>query len=175
MRSLQKFIDSNLDSDQREKVFAVLPPEYSRFRSPVLATEVIPVFMLNRLTEEAAKIRGEGIEDFAKRAGREAARDAVKGIYRFFAMVLTPAALLNRASQMWKTLYNRGDLKVDELSENGARLRLVDFPSEFSGCSRLSGWIEGMAELTGAKSINVNQTQCFAKGGPFCEWQINWK
>ncbi len=175
VRSLQKFIDSNLNADQREKVFAALPAEYSRFRFPVLATEILPVYMLNRLTEEAAKVRGEGIEDFAKRAGREAARDAVKGIYRFFAMVLTPAALLKRASQMWKTLYNRGDLKVDEQTEKGARLRLVDFPSEFAGCSRLTGWIEGMAELAGARSINVIQTQCFAKGGTCCEWQINWK
>ncbi len=175
VRSLQKFIDANLNPENREKVFALLPPEYSRFRSPVLATEVVPVFMLNRLTEEAAKVRGEDLEAFAKRAGREAARDAVKGIYRFFAMVLTPPALLNRASQMWKTLYNRGDLRVDEQTDKGARLRLVDFPSEFAGCSRVTGWIEGMAELTGAKAINVVQTQCVTRGGPCCEWQIHWK
>jgi uncharacterized protein (TIGR02265 family) len=175
VRSLQKFIDGNLTPDQREKIFSSLPEAFKRFRSPVLATEVVPVYMLNRLTEEAAKARGESLEEFARRAGREAARDAVKGIYRFFAMVLTTPALLNRASQMWTTLYNRGDLRVDEQTDTSAKLRLVNFPSEPAGCARISGWIEGMAELTGAKQIQVKQTQCFAKGGPCCEWQITWK
>lgn len=174
VRSLQRFLDTNLSAEQREKVFSSLPAEYARFRNPVLATEAIPVYMLNRMTEEAAKARGEQVEAFARRAGQEAARDAVKGIYRFFAMVLTPAALLNRASQMWSTLYNRGELRVDEQSGNSARLRLLNFPSEFAGCSRVSGWIEGMAELTGAKNVKVNQKQCAAKGASCCEWTVSW-
>jgi hypothetical protein len=95
VRSLQKFIDAQLSPEQREQVFAALPPAYaSRFRSPILATETVPVHMLNVFTEAAAKVMGEPVEKFARRAGREAAGDAVKGIYRFFAMVLTPPALL---------------------------------------------------------------------------------
>ncbi|HVR38290.1 MAG TPA: hypothetical protein VMU84_04290, partial [Thermoanaerobaculia bacterium] len=91
VRSLQKFIDANLNGDQREVVLKNLPPEYAtRFRSPILATETVPVHMLNRFTEEAAKAKGETVEGFARRAGQAAASDAVKGIYRFFALVLTP-------------------------------------------------------------------------------------
>ncbi|HWW59807.1 MAG TPA: hypothetical protein VN181_00440, partial [Thermoanaerobaculia bacterium] len=111
VRSLQKFIDANLTNDQRTMVFSNLPPEYStRFRAPILATETVPVHMLNRFTEEAAKATGESVEAFARRAGQEGASDAVKGIYRFFALVLTPPALLSKASQMWSSLYNRGEL-----------------------------------------------------------------
>jgi len=175
VRSLQKFIDTDLSLEQRESVFRNLPPEYAtRFRSPILATETIPVHMLNRLTEESAKAKGEPVETFARRAGREAAGDAIKGIYRFFALVMTPQALLSKASQMWSSLYNRGDLKVDGQTDRGARIRLIGFPSEAAGCSRITGWIERMAELTGAKNVNVVQTSCFAKGQPHCEWTVNW-
>lgn len=175
VRSLQKFIDSELDAAQREAVFAALPPEYAtRFRSPILATETIPVYMLNRFTEEAAKARGESLEEFARRAGREGANDAVKGIYRFFALVMTPPALLGKAGQMWRSLYNRGELKVSDQTDTSARIRLVDFPTETAGCARFSGWIEKMAELTGAKDVQVEKTQCFAKGGACCEWQLHW-
>jgi uncharacterized protein (TIGR02265 family) len=175
VRSLQKFIDTDLSHDQRETVFRNLPPEYAtRFRSPILATETIPVHMLNRLTEEAAKSKGEPLESFARRAGREAAGDAIKGIYRFFALVMTPQALLSKASQMWSSLYNRGEMKIDQQTEKGARIRLMNFPSEAAGCSRITGWIERMAELTGAKDVRVEQTGCFAKGAPHCEWMLKW-
>jgi predicted hydrocarbon binding protein len=75
---------------------------------------------------------------------------------------------------MWRSLYNRGDLKVEEQSDKGARIRLADFPSETAGCSRVTGWIERMAEMTGVKNIVVTQTQCAAKGGKDCEWTVTW-
>lgn len=176
VRSLQKFIDAELTPEQREQVFRSLPAEYAtRFRTPILATETVPVHMLNRLTEEAARAKGEPVETFARRAGREAAGDAVKGIYRFFALVMTPPALLGKASQMWSSLYNRGEMKVYDQSEHSARIRIANFPSEVAGCSRVTGWLERMAELTGVKNIRVEQTQCFAKGGGCCEWRLSWQ
>src|SRR5688500_9580199 len=162
VRSLQKFIDAELDAAQRAVVFGNLPPEYAqRFRSPILATETIPVHMLNRFTEEAAKAKGETLEEFARRAGREGAGDAVKGIYRFFALVMTPPALLSKAGHMWSSLYNRGEVQVADQTESSARIRLVNFPSETAMCARFTGWIEKMAELTGAKEVRVEKTQCY--------------
>ena len=175
VRSLQKFIDQELSAEQRDAVLRSLPPEYAtRFRAPILATETVPVHMLNRFTEEAARAKGEPLDAFARRAGREAAGDAVKGIYRFFALVMTPPALLGKAAQMWSSLYNRGELRVDDQSDKSARIRLVNFPSEPAGCARVSGWMERMAELTGVKNVRVEQTQCAAKGGTCCEWTIQW-
>jgi hypothetical protein len=175
VRSLLAFIDRELTPAQRTEVFAALPPEIAeRFARPLLATETIPVNLLNALTVEAARVRNEPIETFGLRAGRAAANDAVKGIYRFFAMVLTPPALLSKASQMWRTLYNRGDLQVQKPDDHSARIRLVDFPSELAGCARITGWIEGMATLTGAKNITVKQVECYAKGEAACEWYIRW-
>lgn len=175
VRSLQKFIDSELDPAQREAAFRALPAEYAkRFGSPVLATETVPVHMLNRITEEAAKAKGEPVEAFARRAGREGAGDAVKGIYRFFALVMTPPALLSKAGHMWSSLYNRGELRVEEQTDKSARIRLHNFPSEIAGCSRITGWIERMAELTGVKNVKIEQTSCFAKGAAACEWNVTW-
>jgi hypothetical protein len=175
VRSLQKFIDSELTAEQRDAVLKCLPPEYaSRLRAPMLATESVPVSVLTRLTEEAAKAKGEPIEQFARRAGRQAAEEAIKGIYRFFALVMTPTALLGKASSMWSSLYNRGELRVSDQTDRGARIALVGFPSEYAGCSRFTGWIERMAELTGAKNVAVQQTQCHTKGAPHCEWIVKW-
>jgi uncharacterized protein (TIGR02265 family) len=175
VRSLLKFIEIELTPSQCDAVLDVLPAYYAaRLRSPILPTETIPVHVLNQLTEEAAKAKGEPVEQFGRRAGREAAAEAVKGIYRFFAMVLTPTALLAKASQMWRALYNRGQLQVADQTEHGATIKLIDFPSEVAGCSRTTGWIERLAELAGGKNVRIQQTQCYAKGAPHCEWSITW-
>ena len=176
VRSLQKFIEKNLTPPERERVFAKLPPEYAdRFRGPILPTETIPVHALNLVTEFAAHEKGEPLEQFARRAGREAAGDAVRGIYRFFALVLTPAALLSKAGQMWSALYNKGEIRVEDQTPTGVRIVLAHFPSELAGCNRTTGWIERMAELTGVKDVTIEQTKCYAKGAAACEWNIHWK
>jgi predicted hydrocarbon binding protein len=175
IRSLLAFVATDLDAEQSEQAFRSLPAEFAeRLRRPVLATECIPVHMLNRLTEEAARAKGEALETFAARAGRAAAQDAVRGIYRFFAPVLTPSALLGKASQMWKALYNQGNMVVERQTPGSVHLRVADFPSELAGCSRLTGWIEGMAELTGAKDLQIAHTRCYVRGDPECEWDVTW-
>jgi uncharacterized protein (TIGR02265 family) len=175
VRSLQKFIDAELTPEQRNAVLSALPDDFAvRLRGPILATETIPVAILNRMTEGAARAKGESLDAFARRAGREGASDAVKGIYRFIAMVMTPVSLLARASQMWSALYNRGDMRVENQTDRSATIKLLGFPSEPAGCARITGWIERMGEMTGAKNVHVQQTQCFAKGAPHCEWTIEW-
>ena len=176
VRSLQKFIQSELTPTQVETLYAKLPrADAERFRGPILPTETIPVQLLNTVTEEAAKIKGEPLESFGRRAGREAAGEAVRGIYRFFALVLTPAALLSKASQMWSAIYNRGELRVDEQTPNSARITLADFPAHPAGCARLTGWIEKLAELTAVKDVSIEKTRCFARGQGRCEWQLRWR
>jgi len=176
VRSLQKFIEDDLSPEERRSALQALPAEVSaRFSTPILPGESIPAHLMNLLTVEAARAKGEPLETFARRAGRAVAEEAVKGIYRFFALVLTPPALLSKASQMWSALYNRGHLRVEEQTARGARIRLTDFPSEEAGCWRIAGWIERMAELTGVKEVTVQQTECAALGGAYCEWTVRWK
>jgi uncharacterized protein (TIGR02265 family) len=175
VRSLQKFVEAELTAEQRETLFRALPDEFAkRLRGTVLPTETIPTRALNQMTAEAARIKGEPVESFARRAGREAASDAIRGIYRFFALVLTPAALLSKASTMWSTLYNRGQLSVSEQTTNSATIILKDFPAELPGCARITGWIERLAEMSGAKNVNVQPSKCVAKGDAECEWKVTW-
>ena len=176
VRSFQKFLEKELTPQQRDAVFSTVPPEAAaRLKSVILPTETIPVWILNRVTVEAAKAKGEDVEQFARRVGRAGATDAFRGVYRFFALVLTPSALLSKAGQMWRTLYNRGEIRVEDQTAHSARIRLVDFPTERVNCLRLTGWIERIAELTNVKDIHIEQTSCYALGGGECQWDLRWK
>jgi predicted hydrocarbon binding protein len=175
IRSLLKFVEGELTPSQRAEMFSSLPPDdVARLQSRILVTDALPVALLNRLTVEAAKVKREPLQTFSRRAGRAAASEAFSGVYRVFALVLTPEKLLEKAARIWGSLYNRGELVVERLSERSAHVKLLNFPSEEAGCARITGWIERMVELTGVKNPRVVQTRCCAKGAPACEWDLQW-
>jgi len=58
VRSLQKFFDAELTRAQKDSVLSTLPdPWRERLRGPILPTETVPVSVLNKMTEEAAKAK----------------------------------------------------------------------------------------------------------------------
>src|SRR3954466_14712265 len=88
LRSLLKFIESDLTATQRADAIAALPAADREIvsRKSILASEKVSEFTLNRLTAEAAKTKGESLDKFGRRAGAAELRDAL-GVYRFFTIV----------------------------------------------------------------------------------------
>ena len=175
LRSLLKFVIAELSEEQRTRAFAALSEADRRVieQPSILPSERISEFALNHLTVEAAKAKGESLDSFGRRAGRAELADAV-GVYRFLTIVLTPTALLRKASTLWHTVHSHGRLLVENETSGSARVRLTDFPSEEAHCARLTGWFEGAGVMTGAKKISVVHDHCMTRGDKDCEWQLDW-
>src|SRR5260221_7576617 len=175
LRSMLKFIEKELSPEQRARAFASLPEADRRIveQPSILATQKIPEVTLNRLTAAAAAAKGESLDSFGGRAGRAELTDAV-GVYRFLTIVLTPTALLHKASSPWSTVHSHGQLLVEKETSGSARVLLREFPSEEAHCARMMGWFEGAGALTGAKNVSVVQNVCVVRGGSDCEWQLTW-
>lgn len=174
LRSLLKFIESDLTPTQHQAALDALTPDERSHaqRSSVLASQKVPETLLNRLTVVAAAAKGEPLESFGRRAGEAEIREAV-GVYRVLTMVLTPTALLRKASTLWTTVHSHGTLSVEE-GDRSARLTLADFPSEAAHCARLTGWFEGAGKLTNSKNARVVHDVCMTRGAKTCQWQLNW-
>lgn len=177
INSFLKFASSKLTPEQYREVIALAPAEFrtEMERGSILPTHLMSMAVLNRMTEHAAKLAGEPIAQFARQAGRFSATEAVKGVYRFFARVLTPEALLSRAASMWSAMNTAGRMEVQNDGERAATLRLSDFPSEPVMCARVGGWLEQMTELTGTTKYIVTKSQCVSKGDRCCEWKLTWQ
>jgi len=175
LRSLLKFINADLSAAQRECAIAALSDadRETVTRKSILPSEKISEFTLNRLTVSCAKAKGETLDRFGRRAGAAELKDAL-GIYRFLTSVLTPTALLRKASSMWSTVHSHGALTVEEVTGGSARIRLSGFPSEEAHCARLTGWIEGLGDMTGVKRVAVIHDVCMTRGGEDCQWQLRW-
>ena len=175
LRALLKFVESDLTPEQFSRAIAALPEaDQVIVRQPsILPSLKVSEFVLNRLTVEAARAKGEALEPFARRAG-EAELKASVGIYRFFTFVLTPAAIVKKAATIWSTIHSHGTITVLDRGEGHARARLSDYPSEASHCARLTGWMEGLGLMTGVRNTKVVHDVCMTRGDLVCEWAITW-
>jgi hypothetical protein len=175
LRALLKFVESDLTPDQFNRAIAALPQEDQIIlRQPsILPSLRVSEFVLNRLTVEAARAKGEALESFARRAGGAELKASV-GIYRFFTMVLTPTAIVKKAATIWSTIHSHGSLTVVESGEGRARVQLTDYPSEESHCARLTGWMEGLGLMTAVRNTKVLHGPCMTRGDRVCEWLVTW-
>jgi hypothetical protein len=168
-KSLLKFLEKDLTPAQREAAIASLPEEYRTYtRKIVLASDRLPLELVNSLTEAAAAARGEPLEDFARRAGRFAADEAVHSIYRWLAFLTTPDYILGKVSRTWLTFYDQGKMSVERLDEHHARVTLSDFPAFPAVCARVTGWMQELGEMTKRPNLEVVHDRCRARGAPAC-------
>jgi len=175
LKSLLKFIEDELSSDQRQQVIAKLEPAVAELmQGRVLVSQPVPEAALNRITDAAAEVKGEDLESFGMRAGRAELQDAM-GIYRLVFAVMTPNALIGKASSLWRQVHNTGAMAVTDKSDTHARIELSDFPSELAHCARLAGWFHGLAEMTRVRNVRIDHDICRAKGGPLCAWTLRWE
>jgi hypothetical protein len=175
LRALLKFVQTDLTPDQYQRAIAALPEaDQAIVRQPsILPSIKVSEFVLNRLTVEAARAKGESLDSFGRRAG-EAELKAAVGIYRFFTRVLTPTAIVNKAATIWSTIHSHGSLTVVESGEGRARARLSDYPSQEAHCARLTGWMEGLGLMTGVHNTKVVHGLCMTRGDSACEWLVTW-
>ncbi|HSP35816.1 MAG TPA: hypothetical protein VLU46_16005 [Thermoanaerobaculia bacterium] len=174
LKSLLLFMQQKMQPPQIEQVLSKMDADTrQQIDKGILATRTFPMAMLNRLTIEGAKVASVPLEEFAREAGSFSAAEAVKGVYRLFARVLTPDAILSRAAAMWSSMNTAGKMEV--MADRGsAVLRLIDYPSQPVMCMRITGWIEKMADMTGAKNAVVKHVSCVTKGARSCDWTITW-
>ena len=176
LRSLLKFVENDLTSEQWREVKLTMPADDRPLLDvrSVLASQKVSEFVLNRLTAVAAEVKGESLDSFGRRAGKAELSDAV-GIYRILTMVLTPTALLKKASTLWATVHSHGKLTVDKDLPGEAVVSLRDYPSEAAHCARLTGWFEGAGDMTKAKDAKVVHDLCMTRGDERCRWQLSWR
>ena len=174
LKSLLKFVEKDLTSSQKEQALAALTEEERAIATArLLPSTHVPESLLNHLTDAAAAVKGEDLDTFGIRAGKAELADAV-GLYRFLFIVLTPSALLKKASSTWSSVHDTGTMTVENQAPNSARICLRNFPSERAHCARLTGWFVGLSEMAGAKDVRIDHAVCLTRGGTECAWDLGW-
>jgi hypothetical protein len=174
VNGLSQFVARELTPEQLRKVLDQMGADAHYFSGHVLATDQVPLQLVNRFTTLAADEKKEPLKAFGKRAGRFGAELGLKSVYKFIFTVLSIDFVLKKAPFMWSRVYDSGTLEV-ESGQNKAKIRLRNFPSEVAGCARATGWFELIGERAGARDLVCTHSGCIGEGGRECVWDFAWR
>ncbi len=114
-----------------------------------------PVDWYVELHKIATELTREG-PALSRAIGREGSRQNFKGVYRFFAMILSPDSIMKRADHLYKMFWDTGRLEVIEVRPGYSKIRFVGcegFDANLWG--QLIGASEMMGELGGGEDVTI--------------------
>jgi len=170
------FIRNELGAERAAAVLRELPEPYgSRFAAAsFLASDRVPLSVVNQATKLAARAKGEPVESFAERAGHFGASEGIRTVFKPLFLILSVANALAVAPMMWTRIYDTGKMQV-ESTKNHAVIHVREFPGDEAGCSRITGWFRYIGKLSGARNLKSRHDACTAKGGAECRWEFDWE
>lgn len=170
------FLDKELSAETRDEIYRRLPEPYSQrfLKASLLASDRVPLSVVNLVTTLAAQSRGEPVEAFAERAGAAGAKEGISTIFRSFFFVLSVANALEIAPMMWSRIYNAGKMRVEAKSKSAA-IHVSEFPGDPAVCGRITGWFRYIGTISGARDIRARHARCTSKGDPECIWEFDWE
>ncbi|MBK7996326.1 MAG: hypothetical protein IPK14_24040 [Blastocatellia bacterium] len=175
--SLLAYIFKELDQQQKEKFISQISSEYKDkiINNNILPTHKVSVSTLNELTIMAATIKGKPIRLFARDAGRFSAEIGMKSTYNIYSKIRTPNVHLAKASIIWSSLYDKGQMETLRVDKGKSIVKLTNIPTQPVMCDRIYGWLERTNQLNGLENVKVFHTKCFSLSCSHCEWEISWQ
>jgi hypothetical protein len=108
-------------------------------------------------------------------SGRFTAEEALKGIYKIFAIVGSPHTVLKKGATAMAQLYRPTEIGVVDLQEKRATLRITQFPEPHPALdARFGGFVEQSLTICGVKDLKVTTGRLMTKGDPCSEYHIRW-
>jgi uncharacterized protein (TIGR02265 family) len=147
-------------------------------RGILLPSSWYPADILVRLDMTAAAIlaRGERRSLFLD-MGRFTADTNLgpTGIQRPYLKEGDPQYLLRNIPLMYSAQHSGGVRKHEETSPRSAAIRTLsgEEPTE-DDCVTAMGWLKRAIELSGGKTVVVEETKCRARGASCCEYVCRW-
>jgi hypothetical protein len=177
LQSVPKFIRTRFGEDALPKWLARLGPQavevYSKPIMPSMWYPIIPC--LAEPTVVLCDLFYQGDLKGAWESGRFTADEALRGIYRIFAIVGSPQTVLKKGATAMPMLYRPTEIGVVDMEEKRATLRITKFPAPHPALDgRLGGFVEQSLIICGVKNLTVKTGRLMTKGDPCSEYHVAW-
>ena len=166
-------------NDGYDKWMDSLPPDSKQIMSnQIIATEWYPLYeSVLAPTEIIARLfLNNDVKKAATEVGKHSADVALKGVYKIFVMISTPAFMLSRASSIFSTYYHPADIRVTDSTKNTAKIQIKGIAEKFALVAwRIGGWMEKALEITKRRNINVDIDTNFEPGNEVITISLSWE
>jgi predicted hydrocarbon binding protein len=171
------FVVGNFGEEAWTRVVNTLPPEYRQTLMGLMIHVGWYPFEISRELDRAiVDILGNGDPSVFESIGAQSARENLNHAQQAFLKPGNPEAFLQQAEMIYKFYYDVGRRDYTPVSQNSGLLTTYDAET-FSAvdCMTVIGWYKEALKLCGAKSVDIVEIQCRAKGDKVCQYKVTWE
>ena len=134
-----------------------------------------PLGAFGRLLRAMDVTLGNGDLTLVTERGEWTATRDIRTIRRVFLKLVTIPWIIDKGAGLWPQFHDTGKWTVKQLGAEQAQAELADLGVvDDAICASIKGWIAGLAQLSGHKSIDIRHTRCRARGSPICIYDVKW-
>jgi hypothetical protein len=175
LQSRLDFIDKKLGAGIIEAVLGLLEPGDRDELRYLLAGRWYPFELGARLDEAIARVAGQSRHEIFLELGRASADANLLGPHRAFLRPGDPLAFLETTEVLYPFYYRSGRRTFEARGRGEGVLTTHDAESfSAADCLTVRGWYERALELCGATAVQVEETECRARGDAVCRYVLRW-
>lgn len=136
---------------------------------PLREAYLVPINRVSKMFYKGDdKVCGDAI-------GYYSAEVALKGLYKVFLLIASPAYLIQRATKIITTFYRPSQVEAFSISPKSAGLRITEFiEMDLALEYRVGGWCKRALELSSCTGVKYDFKSSIAKGDPYTEIVFSW-
>ena len=175
--STLEFIELKFGKDAINKIREKLSPEECEVLDGAIIQPVwYPFSLYVNLTKYMDQIYGISDLSLAKEMGSWAAAHDLKTIYKLFYKIGSPSFIIKRATKVFTTYFESGELKIISETKNSIIMELVNFCEvDLVFIQRVSGFMQKTLELSGGIDAKVWGSQRPLDGKTVTTFNAFWK
>lgn len=107
--------------------------------------------------------------------GRYSAEVALKGIYKIYIKLSSPAHIVERAGRVFSAYYQPSEMIVKNFKTNYVLVAITKFPEPHEIIeNRIGGWMQKALEISGCKNVDVKIVQSLTQGAKETLYELKW-
>jgi hypothetical protein len=136
---------------------------------PLRESYLVPINRVAKLFYNGdEKVCGDAI-------GYYSAEIALKGLYKVFLLIASPAYLIQRATKIITTFYRPSQVEAFSISSKSAGIRITEFSEmDLALEYRVGGWCKRALELSNCTGVTYEFKSSIAKGDSYTEIVFSW-
>lgn len=175
LKSRIAFIEEHFGKDGVAKVLAKLPAADRSQLELILPSRWYAFDLGERMDAAIVQALGNGDVRFFERLGSASAERNLLTVHKGFLRPGDPHAFLRNAPVIFRTYYEIGRREYESTGPTSAVLTTYDAEAfSLPDCMTIIGWHKKALEMCGVTGVRIVETQCRAKGGTVCRYEISW-
>ena len=169
------FIEEHFGKAGVEKVLGRLDKADRAALDIILPIRWYPFDVGERMDAAIVAALGNGDPRFFERLGSASAERNLMTVHKGFLRPGDPHAFLRNTQVIFRTYYEIGRRDYESTGPTSAVLTTHDAEA-FSApdCLTIIGWHRKALEMCGATGVQIRETECRAKGGSVCRYELSW-